>query len=147
MVGMTRFLALAALCCACSGDPQISAEPATQSVPSQTATLDAGAPPAEIVTETPTAPAAPPAEVPPHAPDAGAPLEAPPDPVPDPYPVPEGMHESGGACYLPNVLPRGSCRCDGDNVCVKRCEWNEKGVAVAYAFCFDGGLPADYMPR
>jgi hypothetical protein len=79
--------------------------------------------------------------------------------VPDEPPPPAGFHEAaGGACYLPDVLPKGSCRCaeydaagklirEADNLCFDSCKYNEQGIAEMHAFCVDGGLATDMRPR
>jgi len=155
---MPRFVAFAALCCACGSDPQISAEPpahtaepvpTVEPAPSQTATPEQDAAPPPVVTQdaapAPTAP--PPIILSPPAP-AAPPKEQP----------PAGFHEAaGGACYLPNMLQIGACKCavydaqhklvtPGD-MCFDSCSYNAEGIGVMHAFCVDGGLLSDMTPE
>ena len=132
---MRYFLGLLALT-ACSGDPgtiTITAEPApVEATPAPAPTFTAEKPPTE--------PVEPPLQ------------EAPPEQLPAGPPA--GFHEHpSGACYLPDVLKAGDCKCavraPGGNilvpgtVCFDSCRYNENGIPETHAFCVDGGLSAD----
>jgi hypothetical protein len=121
------------------------------------------APEEELLPSPPSAPIQS-ATAPPEAPPEEDPplLESPPDPAPAAPPTdlaPAGFHEAaGGACYLPDVLPVGACKCavydpvtkklitPGD-MCFDSCSYNAEGIGVMHAFCVDGGLATEMRPK
>lgn len=88
--------------------------------------------------------------------DGGTLLLSPPAPAGDV--PPPGYHEAkNGDCYIPDVLPKGACNCQphtgadgklyGGNMCPEGCGHNVAGETLAYVFCIDGGLAADFHPK
>jgi hypothetical protein len=156
--GMVRAIPFALLAFACSAEPgsvPISAEPVPSCNNCQVF-QDAGQVPIPAPRPPPKLKEAPPERdaqlllSPPPAPAA-------PPPEPDPNAPPPGYHLSNGACYLPNVLKVGECRCteyDAAHVIVKvgeqcadSCSLNADGVTVFHTFCVPGGLTADRTLR
>lgn len=158
---MRSFLVLAAVAlvgCGADYSPPISAEPPTAA----TSLPLPEAPPAPepnrappVITETLRAPE--PDRAPPEV------LEA---PAGGGFADPADYHLSAnGACYLPNVLHVGECRCaeyeppgcsfgpgcvlvtPGDNLCADSCKMRPDGAVEFHTFCVAGGLASEMRPR